>query len=99
MTEHVAGTRGLELALASYSILVMLQLATYVFTNILVLLAQGLEMLSDVLISGFLLLSASWSRKAADEIHMFGHGRAQYFVRHGKQKVVFLPDVVWIQPH
>jgi len=46
-------------------------------TNILVLLAQALEMLSDVLISTFLLLSASWSRKPADEFHMFGHGRAQ----------------------
>jgi len=34
-------------------------------------------MLSDVLISTFLLLSASWSRKPADEFHMFGHGRAQ----------------------
>jgi len=41
------------------------------------LLAQALEMLSDVLISTFLLLSAFWSRKPADEFHMFGHGRAQ----------------------
>lgn len=77
MTEHAAGTRGLKLALTSYSILVVLQLATYLVTNILVLLAQALEMLSDVLISAFLLLSVFWSRKAADEIHMFGHGRAQ----------------------
>lgn len=77
MTEHAAGTRGLKLALTSYSILVVLQLATYLVTNILVLLAQALEMLSDVLISAFLLLSVFWSRKAADEIHMFGHGRVQ----------------------
>ncbi len=34
-------------------------------------------MLSDVLISAFLLFSASWSKKPADEFHMFGHGRAQ----------------------
>jgi len=77
MTEHAAETRGIKIALAGYLILVVLQLATYLLTNILVLLAQALEMLSDVLISTFLLLSAFWSRKPADEFHMFGHGRAQ----------------------
>jgi len=77
MIEHATETRGIKIALISYLILVALQLVTYVFTNILVLLAQALEMLSDVLISSFLLLSAYWSRKPADEFHMFGHGRAQ----------------------
>lgn len=77
MTEHATGTRGIKIALAGYSLLVVLQLAAYALTNILVLFAQALEMLSDVLISAFLLLSAFWSRKPADEIHMFGHGRAQ----------------------
>jgi len=77
MTEHATETRGIKIALLGYLVLVALQLATYFMTNILVLLAQALEMLSDVLISTFLLLSASWSRKPADEFHMFGHGRAQ----------------------
>ncbi len=77
MTEHATETRGIKIALIGYLILVALQLATYFFTNILVLLAQALEMLSDVLISTFLLLSAYWSQKPADEFHMFGHGRAQ----------------------
>jgi len=77
MTKHATDTRGIKIALTSYLILVILQLVTYFFTNILVLLAQALEMLSDVLISTFLLLSAYWSRKPADEFHMFGHGRAQ----------------------
>jgi cation diffusion facilitator family transporter len=58
-------------------ILVALQLIAYLFTNILVLYAQTLEMLSDVMVSVFLLLSFYWSRKPADEFHMFGHGRAQ----------------------
>lgn len=58
-------------------ILVALQLAAFLFTNILVLYAQSLEMLSDVMVSVFLLLSFYWSRKPADEFHMFGHGRAQ----------------------
>lgn len=34
-------------------------------------------MFSDVLVSAFLLLSVRWSRKPADEFHMFGHGRSQ----------------------
>jgi len=77
MTEHATETRGIKIALIGYSILVVMQLATYYLTSILVLLAQALEMLSDVLVSIFLLLSAFWSRKPADEFHMFGHGRAQ----------------------
>jgi len=77
MTEHATETRGIKIALIGYLILVILQLATYYFTNILVLFAQALEMLSDVLVSTFLLLSIYWSRKPADEFHMFGHGRAQ----------------------
>lgn len=76
MAEHTE-TRGIKIALGSYLALVALQLATYFITGILVFFAQALEMISDVLISTFLLLSASWSRRPADEFHMFGHGRAQ----------------------
>jgi len=54
-----------------------LQLAAYVATNILVLYAQALEMLSDVLVSTFLLVSLRWSQKPADKFHMFGHRRSQ----------------------
>lgn len=61
----------------AYLILVALQLTAFLFTNILILYAQALEMLSDVMVSTFLLLSFYWSRKPADEFHMFGHGRAQ----------------------
>ncbi len=75
--EHAVGTRGIKLSLAAYVLLVIIQLAAFLVTNILVLLAQAFEMLSDVLISTFLLLSAHWSRRPADEVHMFGHGRAQ----------------------
>ncbi|MEM3501992.1 MAG: cation diffusion facilitator family transporter, partial [Candidatus Bathyarchaeia archaeon] len=77
MTEHTTETRGIKIALIGYLLLVILQLTTYCFTNILILFAQALEMLSDVVVSTFLLLSVFWSRKPADEFHMFGHGRAQ----------------------
>jgi cation diffusion facilitator family transporter len=75
--EHAAEVRGIKIALLSYSALVVLQLGAYAFTGVLVLFAQALEMLSDVLVSSFLLLSIHWSRKPADEFHMFGHGRGQ----------------------
>jgi len=77
MTEHGTETRGIKLALVGYSLLVVLQLAAYFLTNILLLYAQALEMFSDVLVSIFLLISIRWSRKPADEFHMFGHGRSQ----------------------
>ncbi|MEM3390568.1 MAG: cation diffusion facilitator family transporter [Thermoproteota archaeon] len=68
---------GIKIALVSYFALVVIQLAAYFLTNILVLFAQALEMLSDVLVSAFLLMSVYWSHKPADEFHMFGHGRVQ----------------------
>ncbi|MEM2102302.1 MAG: cation diffusion facilitator family transporter [Candidatus Bathyarchaeia archaeon] len=77
MSEYSKETRGIKIALIGYIILVVLQLATYLFTGILALLAQAFEMLSDVIVSSFLLISISWSRKPADEFHMFGHGRGQ----------------------
>lgn len=77
MAEQAAETRGLKIALISYIFLFALQLTAYLMTGILVLFAQALEVLSDVMVSAFLLLSVIRSRKPADEIHMFGHGRAQ----------------------
>jgi cation diffusion facilitator family transporter len=41
------------------------------------LLAESFHTLSDLFISGFLLVALLWSRKGADKDHMFGHGRAQ----------------------
>jgi len=77
MTEHATGTRGIAIALIGYLMLVVLQLIAYFLTNVLVLLAQALEMLSDTLISTLLLLAVFYSRRPADEFHMLGHGRAQ----------------------
>lgn len=57
--------------------LVIIQLSAFFATNILTLYAQALDRLSDVLVSGFLLLSVYWSKKPSDKFHMFGHGRAQ----------------------
>jgi len=77
MTEYATEIRGIKIALISYLALVIIQLTAYFFTNVLVLLAQALEMLSDILVYTFLLISTYWSHKPADEFHMFGHGRGQ----------------------
>jgi divalent metal cation (Fe/Co/Zn/Cd) transporter len=46
-------------------------------TGVMALFAEALHTLSDIFISGFLLVATLWSRKKADEVHMFGYGRAQ----------------------
>lgn len=60
-----------------YTFIFIFQIGGYLVTGVLVLLAEAYHTLSDVLVSGFLLYALVWSRKPADQYHMFGHGRAQ----------------------
>lgn len=69
--------RALQTALALYAAMFAAKLGIYFFTGVMVLLAEALHTLSDVFISGFLFLALLYSRRPADEDHMFGHGRAQ----------------------
>ncbi|HET7680957.1 MAG TPA: cation diffusion facilitator family transporter [Xanthobacteraceae bacterium] len=69
--------RGLVLALVTYVIVFVLKLATYFITGVMVLLAEALHTLSDIFISAFLLIALLWSQRKADDVHMFGYGRAQ----------------------
>ncbi|MDD1673441.1 MAG: cation diffusion facilitator family transporter [Methanomicrobiales archaeon] len=71
------GTRGIEIALVGYIGLFILQVISYLLTNVLVLLAGALDTLSDVFISGFLLLALHYARRPTDPTHMFGQARAQ----------------------
>jgi len=75
--QESAELRTLKLALGLYVLVFALKLAVYFVTGVMALLGEALHTLSDVLISGFLLVAAIWSRKEADEVHMFGYGRAQ----------------------
>ena len=68
----------LRLSLLLYVVVFGLKLAAFFATGVLALLAEGLHTLSDVFVSGFLLIAARAARKQSDEEHMFGHGRAQY---------------------
>jgi cation diffusion facilitator family transporter len=69
--------RGLLLVLAAYLVVFGMKLAVYLVSGVMVLLAEALHTLSDIFISGFLLIAARYSRRRADEVYMFGYGRAQ----------------------
>ncbi len=69
--------RALKLSIGVYIFVLALKLAVYLVTGVMALLAEALHTLSDIFVSSFLLLAAMWSRKEADEVHMFGYGRAQ----------------------
>lgn len=68
---------GLALALSGYTVLFAMKLITYFVTGIGVMYAESLHSLADMLISGFLLVAALWSRKPADQAYRYGYGRAQ----------------------
>src|SRR5512135_2490044 len=69
--------RSLYLTVGFYAIIVIIKLIAYFSTHVLALLAESFHTLSDLFISGFLLVAILWSRRGADREHMFGHGRAQ----------------------
>ena len=70
-------TRNLKIALGAYILVLAMKLAGYFITGVMALMAEALHTLSDIFVSGFLLAGAYYSRKAADQVHMFGYGRAQ----------------------
>src|SRR5512137_2013518 len=69
--------RSLYLTVGIYAFIIIIKLVAYFSTHVMALLAESFHTLSDLFISGFLLVALLWSRKAADKEHMFGHGRAQ----------------------
>ena len=68
---------GLRLTLISYIVIFIMKMAAYFATGVMALLAEGLHTLTDVFVAGFLLVALAYSRRKADETHMFGYGRAQ----------------------
>jgi len=65
------------LTVGFYAIIMVIKLIAYFSTHVMALLAESFHSLSDLFISGFLLIALLWSRRGADRAHMFGHGRAQ----------------------
>jgi ferrous-iron efflux pump FieF len=69
--------RSLYMTVGIYAIIIIIKLIAYFSSHVMALLAESFHTLSDLFISGFLLIAILWSRKSADKEHMFGHGRAQ----------------------
>ncbi len=69
--------RALKVALGAYVVVLAMKLTVYLMTGVMALMAEAFHTLSDIFVSGFLLVATVWSRKEADKVHMFGYGRAQ----------------------
>lgn len=69
--------RGIRLTLVIYLVIFIGKLAAYFATGVMAVFAEALHTLSDIFITGFLLLALLWARKKADRQHMLGHERAQ----------------------
>ena len=72
-----ANLRSLKIALGAYILVLALKLAVYFMSGVMALLAEALHTLSDIFVTSFLLFAAYYSRRSADQEHMFGYGRAQ----------------------
>lgn len=70
--------RTLRLSVVLYVVVMVLKLGAWWWTGVMALLAEGLHTLSDVFVSGFLLIALRWSRRKPDAAHPFGYGRSQY---------------------
>ena len=69
---------GLKAALAGYALVFVLKIAAWWVTGFFALLAEAVHTLSDLVISGFLLLADRFSRRPADARYRFGYGRTQH---------------------
>src|SRR4030066_2465248 len=67
----------LYMTVGFYAIIIIIKLIAYFSSHVMALLAESFHTLSDLFISGFLLIAILCSRKSADKEHMIGHGRAQ----------------------
>ena len=69
---------GLTAALVGYAFVFVLKVGAWWITGLFALLAEALHTLSDLAISGFLLIAERYSRRPADVRYRFGYGRAQH---------------------
>jgi len=69
--------RSLKTVLVVYLAVFVMKLWVYFITGVYALFAEALHTLADIFVTGFLLIALVLSHRAADEDHMYGHGRAQ----------------------
>jgi cation diffusion facilitator family transporter len=69
--------RSLKMVLVVYLAVFVMKLWVYFITGVYALFAEALHTLADIFVTAFLLIALVISHRAADEDHMYGHGRAQ----------------------
>ncbi len=74
---RAADRRALQLAVGVYLGIFAMKLAAYLVTGVMALLAEALHTLSDLFVSGFLLVAVYVAARPPDREHAFGHGRAE----------------------
>jgi cation diffusion facilitator family transporter len=70
--------RSLRTTLVVYVVIFAGKLAAYLASGVMALLAEAFHTLSDIFVSGFLLVALLYSRRSPDKRYLFGYGRAQY---------------------
>ena len=74
---ETSDTKHIRLTLILYLVIFGMKLVVYYMSGTLSMLAEAFHTLSDIFISGFLLVAMYFARKKPDEKHMFGYARAQ----------------------
>jgi len=67
----------LKITVGVYILIFIMKFIVYFLSGVMALLAEALHTLSDLFVSGFLLLAIFYSRRKADKVHPYGHARAQ----------------------
>jgi ferrous-iron efflux pump FieF len=69
--------KSLQITVGIYIIIFIMKFIVFLLSGVLALLAEALHTLSDLFVSGFLLVAILYSRRKADQVHPYGHARAQ----------------------
>lgn len=69
--------RALKISVGVYLGILAMKLAAYLVTGVMALFAEAMHTLSDLFVSGFLLVAVYVAGRVPDREHRFGHGRAE----------------------
>lgn len=69
--------RALKVSVGVYAGILAMKLAAYLVTGVMALFAEAMHTLSDLFVSGFLLVAVYVAGRVPDREHRFGHGRAE----------------------
>lgn len=87
--------RRMKWALCLTTIFMVLELITGMLSSSLVLIADGIHMLSDVLALGLALVAVSFARKAPDDLRSYGYQRGQVLAAFVNGIILFMLTL-WI---